>query len=139
MAGFFSTKLSTRMGDRMLNSVKDPANIADLFITFYQPYFSFYPLQRLNHALSLTFNLTAGLFLAIWSPFFILSVTDLVENMLKKKGLTGANFTLRCTLLILGSAKPIIYIICLEKFRRAFKCCYGPGKRLKGSTSGVVV
>ena len=73
----------------------------------------------MNHALSMTFNLTAGFFLAVWSPFFILSVLDLTDNILGRKDLKSLNFTLRCTLVVIGGLKPILYMICLEKFRNA--------------------
>ena len=75
----------------------------------------------MNHALSMTFNLTAGFFLAVWSPFFILSVLDLTDNILGRKDLKSLNFTLRCTLVVIGGLKPILYMICLEKFRNAIQ------------------
>ena len=91
----------------------------------------------MNHALSLTFNLTAALFLLVWSPFFILSIVDLGQNHWRQPGLKGVNFSLRCTLLLIGSAKPVIYVICLEKFRNALKCAalFGGEKDKKGISS----
>ena len=76
----------------------------------------------MNADLSLTFNLTAAMFLAVWSPFFILSMVDLISDMVARKDLRQVNFALRCTLLIIGSAKPAIYLICLKRFRDAWKC-----------------
>lgn len=73
---------------------------------------------KMNNKLALTFNLTGALFMVIWTPFFILSLVELNNNLLD--GNVHIYFTLRCTLLILGSAKPIIYIICLDKFRHSF-------------------
>lgn len=73
---------------------------------------------RMNNKLALTFNTTGALFLVIWTPFFILSLLD-VTNLLNKNE-HHLNFSLRCTLLILGSAKPVIYLIFLDKFRNSF-------------------
>ena len=91
----------------------------------------------MNHALTLTFNVTAAFFLAVWSPFFILSILDLKENILGRKDLSSMNFSLRCTLLVIGGAKPIIYVICLEKFRNALKCTglFGGVRTHEGNTS----
>ena len=76
----------------------------------------------MNATLSLTFNLTAAMFLAVWSPFFILSMVDLVSDLVGRRVLRPVNFGLRCTLLIIGSAKPMVYLICLKRFRDAWKC-----------------
>ena len=75
---------------------------------------------RMKSQLSLSFNLTATFFIVIWTPFFLLSVMDLTLNLLQRKDLVHVNVTLRCTILILGSAKPFIYIASLEKFRACF-------------------
>ena len=75
----------------------------------------------MNKALSRTFNLTAILFLLVWAPFFILTILDMEYNFIGQPGLQEVNFSLRCTLLILGSAKPVIYMICLKKFRMAIR------------------
>ena len=42
-------------------------------------------------------------------------------NFIGQPELQEVNFSLRCTLLILGSAKPVIYIISLKKFRMAIR------------------
>lgn len=77
---------------------------------------------KLNNKLALTFNLTGALFMAIWTPFFVLSIVDLTSGLLNSKDHKNVNFSLRCTLLILGSSKPFIYLICLDKFRNSFRC-----------------
>lgn len=74
---------------------------------------------KMNRRIALTFNLTGALFMLIWTPFFILSLLDVFSISKTNKGI---NFSLRCTLLILGSAKPLIYMICLDKFRHSFSC-----------------
>lgn len=88
---------------------------------------------KMNHALSWTFNLTAALFLAVWSPFFILSIVDLNDKMVARKDLIPMNFSLRCTLLIFGSAKPVIYFLCLRRFREAVKCASMSAGRQNGN------
>ena len=75
----------------------------------------------MNKALSRTFNLTAILFLLVWAPFFILTILDMEYNFIGQPELQEVNFSLRCTLLILGSAKPVIYMICLKNFRMAIR------------------
>ena len=75
----------------------------------------------MNKVLSRTFNLTVILFLLVWAPFFTLSILDLKYNIMRQAGIEGVNFGLRCTLLILGSAKPVLYMICLKKFRMAIR------------------
>ena len=75
----------------------------------------------MNKVLSRTFNLTAILFLLVWAPFFTLSILDLKYNIMRQAGIEGVNFGLRCTLLILGSAKPVLYMLCLKKFRMAIR------------------
>ena len=75
----------------------------------------------MSKALSRTFNLTGILFLLVWSPFFILTILDMKFNIIGQAGLQEVNFSLRCTLLILGSAKPVLYMICLKRFRTAFR------------------
>ena len=75
----------------------------------------------MSKALSRTFNLTGLLFLLVWSPFFILTILDLKYNIIGQAGLQEVNFSLRCTLLIVGSAKPVFYMICLKRFRTAFR------------------
>jgi hypothetical protein len=88
---------------------------------------------RMHHKLALTFNLTGALFLAIWTPFFVLSLVDLSHDLLNTEESRNVNFALRCTLLILGSAKPLIYIVCLDKFRNCFT--FGLQNRsIEGST-----
>ncbi|KAL4234243.1 hypothetical protein ACF0H5_005893 [Mactra antiquata] len=76
----------------------------------------------MNSRLALTFNLTGAMFMAIWTPFFVLTLLDLKNGLLDNKNMVHENFSLRCTLLILGSAKPLIYLVCLDKFRNNF-CC----------------
>ena len=71
--------------------------------------------------MSRTFNLTGLLFLLVWSPFFILTILDLKYSIIGQAGLQEVNFSLRCTLLIVGSAKPVFYMICLKRFRTAFR------------------
>ena len=75
----------------------------------------------MSKALSRTFNLMGILFLLVWSPFFILTILDMEFNIIGQAGLQEVNFSLRCTLLILGSAKPVLYMICLKRFRTAFR------------------
>ena len=74
----------------------------------------------MNKALSRTLSLTAILFLQVRTPFFILTILDLKYNIVGQAALQGVNFGLRCTLM-LGSAKPVFYIICLEKFRMTIR------------------
>lgn len=74
----------------------------------------------MNQQLSTTFNLTGVVFLVIWSPFFSLALIDLYRDLLGDKELVNMNFTLRCTLLVIGSGKPLIYLMSLTKFRNAF-------------------
>ena len=93
---------------------------------------------KMNHDLSLTFNLTAAMFLVVWSPFFILSMVDLVSDMVNRKHNRSVNFGLRCTLLIIGSAKPVIYIICLRRFRDAWRCLGLSGDAAEAGTSSAV-
>lgn len=78
---------------------------------------------KLSSKLALTFNLTAALFMFVWTPFFVLSLVDLRRKPITMTATyTITNFSLRCTLLILGSAKPLIYMICLDKFRNSLRC-----------------
>ncbi|XP_052817950.1 uncharacterized protein LOC128243969 [Mya arenaria] len=81
---------------------------------------------KMSHQLALTFNLTAALFMLIWTPFFILSIVDIQTGLINSNHHVNMNFTLRCTLLIFGSAKPLIYIICIAKFRRSLRCGFPP-------------
>lgn len=75
---------------------------------------------RMNNKIALTFNMTGVLFMVIWTPFYILSVLDVTDLLNKNEH--HLTFSLRCTLLILGSAKPVIYAIFLDKFRNYFSC-----------------
>ncbi|KAH3735143.1 hypothetical protein DPMN_041604 [Dreissena polymorpha] len=77
---------------------------------------------KMNSRLALTFNLTGALFMAIWTPFFVLSLLDIKSDLLDSKHHANMNFSLRCNLLILGGAKPFIYLVCLDKFRKSFNC-----------------
>jgi hypothetical protein len=76
---------------------------------------------RYNQRVSMTFNLTTAMFLVIWTPFFLLAVLDLRTKLFYNSALRNMNFSLRCTLLLLGNAKPLIYYVCLDKFRRGVK------------------
>lgn len=82
---------------------------------------------KLTSKLALTFNLTAALFMLVWTPFFVLSLLDLQYRGSPTGPYINTHFSLRCTLLIIGSGKPLIYYICLEKFRKSFRCD-GSGK-----------
>lgn len=74
---------------------------------------------QMNRQLSRVFNMTAVWFMLIWTPFFIMSVLDLNLNLIGKKELTHLNFSFRCTLLVIGAGKPLIYILNLKRFRAA--------------------
>lgn len=93
---------------------------------------------RMNNKLALTFNLTGALFMVVWTPFFILSLVDLRTGLVYTKAYTDMNFSMRCTLLLLGSAKPMIYVICLDKFRNSLKCglAVGDGVRSEQPSNG---
>ncbi|XP_052809199.1 mesotocin receptor-like [Mya arenaria] len=89
----------------------------------------------LNQQISQTFNMTGLLFMVIWTPFFILSILDLHVNLLGRNDLKDINFTLRCTLLVLGSGKPLIYLVSLKKFRSAFCGYFRKGSSLSSGSS----
>lgn len=67
--------------------------------------------------ITVALNFTGIIFLLIWSPFFILSILDLQYNLANNYSLINMNITLRCTLLLLGSLKPIIYVVTIERFK----------------------
>lgn len=76
----------------------------------------------MNQQLSRVFGLTAIMFLLIWSPFYVLSILDLEMVLRGRPELTDMNLSLRCTLLVAGSGKPLIYIATLQRYRQAMKC-----------------
>lgn len=90
---------------------------------------------KMSSKLALTFNLTAALFMLVWTPFFVLSLVDLKYRASNSAPYINANFSLRCTLLILGSAKPLIYFACLDKFRSSFRCGFANEKPEIGEIS----
>lgn len=75
--------------------------------------------SMMNKQLATTFNLTGVVFLVIWAPFFSLALIDLYRDLSGNKDLVHMNFSLRCTLLVIGSGKPLIYLMSLTKFRTA--------------------
>ena len=93
--------------------------------------------MKMYRQLSNVFNMTALLFLIIWTPFFIMSVIDLKTNLLGDKTLTHLNFSFRCTLLVAGSGKPLVYMIALRKFRAAMcsNICTRPIDAVREDTS----
>jgi hypothetical protein len=92
---------------------------------------------KMNHKLAFMFNLTGALFLAIWTPFFVLTLVDLNDDLVKTEEIENVNFALRCSLLILGSAKPLIYIVYLDKFRNSFTSIIKNGVR-RVSTLSII-
>ena len=74
--------------------------------------------QNMSQQLSMTFNLLGLLYVVIWTPFFVMSLLDLQMPLLINRNFMDLNFTLRCTLLVLGSGKPLIYLVYLPKFRQ---------------------
>lgn len=75
---------------------------------------------KMQHQLALTFNLTAMFHFLVWTPFYILSILDLQYTIGGTATFRDINFSLRCTVLLLGTFKPIIYFIGLNKFRTEF-------------------
>lgn len=77
--------------------------------------------SRMSRQITMAFGLTTALFLLVWSPFFLISVLNvkfkIVEVMQKK----NINFSLRCILLIIGSFKPVIYYVSMDRFRQFVK------------------
>ena len=90
---------------------------------------------KMSSKLAITFNLTAALFMFVWTPFFVLSLVDLRFGPAQSSSYINTNFSLRCTLLILGSAKPLIYFACLDRFRNSFKCGLMDDKSSSGEAS----
>lgn len=76
----------------------------------------------MNRRLSIVFGLTALLFLCIWTPFYVLSIFDLKYALRGRPELLEINMTFRCTLLVVGSGKPIVYLTTMQRYRDAMFC-----------------
>ena len=90
---------------------------------------------KMSSKLAITFNPTATLFMCVWTPFFVISLVDLRFGPTQSALYSNTNFSLRCTFLILGSGKPLIYFACLDKFRNSFRRGFTDDKSTSGDTS----
>lgn len=77
--------------------------------------------RKMTLQLTVSMIVSTAIFLLIWSPFFILGMLDNWLNLLYDKSLRDLNFTLRCTLLLFGSLKSVVYLVINEKMRSKMK------------------